>query len=92
MFSISIPNSLKNFILATPPCQGVSLIGKNKRNEQFLEDPRNFLIFHAFDIIDEIEKISEFDTLTGVITSNKKTYTLIDDNYEKHIKKQFGRV
>ena len=44
-----------NFILATPPCQGVSLIGKNKRNEQFLEDPRNFLIFHAFDIIDEID-------------------------------------
>lgn len=43
-----------DFILATPPCQGVSLIGKNKRNDQFIKDPRNFLIFHAFDIIDEI--------------------------------------
>lgn len=43
------------FILATPPCQGVSLIGKNKRNEQFLQDSRNFLIFHAFDIVDALE-------------------------------------
>ena len=43
-----------DFILATPPCQGVSLIGKNKTNDDMLEDDRNFLIFHAFDIIDAI--------------------------------------
>lgn len=43
-----------NFVLATPPCQGVSLIGKNKRNEQFLKDPRNYLIFHALEIVDRI--------------------------------------
>ena len=43
-----------NFILATPPCQGVSLIGKNKRNAQWLKDSRNFLIFHTFDIIDKV--------------------------------------
>ena len=43
-----------DFILATPPCQGVSLIGKNKTNEDMLEDQRNFLIFHAFDVIDKL--------------------------------------
>ena len=43
-----------DFVLATPPCQGVSLIGKNKNNESMLKDERNFLIFHAFDIIDEL--------------------------------------
>lgn len=43
-----------DFILATPPCQGVSLIGKNKRNAQWLKDERNFLIFHALDIIDNV--------------------------------------
>ena len=43
-----------NFILATPPCQGVSLIGKNKRNDQFLKDSRNYLIFHALDIVDAV--------------------------------------
>jgi DNA (cytosine-5)-methyltransferase 1 len=44
-----------DFVLATPPCQGVSLIGKNKRNEQFLKDSRNFLIFHALDIVDKLK-------------------------------------
>ena len=42
------------FILATPPCQGVSLIGKNKTNEQMLNDDRNFLIFSAFEIFDAL--------------------------------------
>lgn len=44
-----------DFVLATPPCQGVSLIGKNKTNEEMLGDQRNFLIFHAFEVIDKIE-------------------------------------
>lgn len=44
-----------DFILATPPCQGVSLIGKNKSNDDMLRDERNFLIFHAFDIVDAIK-------------------------------------
>lgn len=44
-----------DFILATPPCQGVSLVGKNKTNDEMINDPRNFLIFHAFEIIDKIE-------------------------------------
>ena len=43
-----------DFIFSTPPCQGVSLIGKNKTNEQMLCDNRNYLIFHTFDIIDKI--------------------------------------
>ncbi len=43
-----------NFILVTPPCQGVSLIGKNKRNDQFLKDERNYLIFHALEIVDSV--------------------------------------
>jgi DNA (cytosine-5)-methyltransferase 1 len=53
-----ISNSISkgvDFILATPPCQGVSLIGKNKRNDQFINDNRNFLIFHALDIVDIIK-------------------------------------
>ncbi|ATG97433.1 DNA cytosine methyltransferase [Mesoplasma lactucae] len=44
-----------NFIFATPPCQGVSLIGKNKSNDQMLSDDRNYLIFDVFDIIDELD-------------------------------------
>lgn len=44
-----------DFVFATPPCQGVSLIGKNKSNEEMLLDSRNFLIFHTFDIIDALD-------------------------------------
>ncbi len=54
-------------LLATPPCQGVSSAGKNKNQEQFLEDDRNFLIFDVFYFIDNfdfdailIENVSKF--------------------------------
>ena len=54
-------------LLATPPCQGVSSVGKNKSQEQFLEDNRNFLIFDVFYFIDNfdfdailIENVSKF--------------------------------
>ncbi len=59
-----------NFVLATPPCQGVSLIGKNKTNDDMLKDERNYLIFHALEIIDElnpkiviIENVDRFLTM-----------------------------
>ena len=68
-----IDESLKanvKFILATPPCQGVSLIGKNKTNDEMISDQRNFLIFHAFEIIDNlnpeiiiIENVDRFLTM-----------------------------
>lgn len=54
IINLSQKNKVK-FILATPPCQGVSLIGKNKSNNDMLKDPRNFLIFQVFDIIDKLQ-------------------------------------
>jgi len=44
-------------LVATPPCQGLSSIGKNKTQKDFEKDKRNFLIFDVFDIIDK----SDFD-------------------------------
>ncbi len=44
-------------LVATPPCQGLSSIGKNKTQEAFISDKRNFLIFDVFEIIDQ----SDFD-------------------------------
>jgi len=46
-----------NLLVATPPCQGLSSIGKNKTQKDFEIDKRNFLIFDVFDIIDK----SDFD-------------------------------
>ncbi|GEP15630.1 DNA cytosine methyltransferase [Leuconostoc mesenteroides] len=43
------------FLLATPPCQGLSSIGKNKKQQQFVDDRRNFLIMEVFDFIDQLD-------------------------------------
>ena len=69
-----IKNAIKSFIndnvrllIATPPCQGLSTLGKNKHQSHYEKDSRNFLIFDTFDIIDEgnfdyilIENVPEF--------------------------------
>jgi len=42
-------------LLATPPCQGVSSAGKNKSQEHFIKDDRNFLIFDVLYFIDNFD-------------------------------------
>lgn len=57
-FNDFIEKSIENevdLLIATPPCQGFSLSGKNKNHEQMKEDARNFLIFKVFDAIDKIK-------------------------------------
>ena len=44
-------------LLATPPCQGLSTLGKNKVQDDYVNDRRNFLILEVLDIIDA----SDFD-------------------------------
>lgn len=44
-----------DFILATPPCQGFSLAGKNKNISQMLKDERNYLIFSVIKAILDIK-------------------------------------
>ena len=41
--------------MATPPCQGLSTLGKNKVQEQYVNDRRNFLILEVLDIIDSCD-------------------------------------
>ena len=50
----SIENNVE-LLLATPPCQGFSLVGKNKSHEQMMNDDRNFLIFKVFEAIDKLK-------------------------------------
>ena len=59
-----------DFLLASPPCQGMSWIGKNKHQEEYIKDDRNYLINYVFDVIDilkpqyvlieNVEKLLEF--------------------------------
>lgn len=41
-----------DFILASPPCQGMSVAGKNRYQETMIEDERNFLINYVFEAIE----------------------------------------
>ena len=45
-------SSQAKLLLATPPCQGLSTLGKNKVQDQYIQDRRNFLILEVLDIID----------------------------------------
>ncbi|MCL2573423.1 MAG: DNA cytosine methyltransferase [Defluviitaleaceae bacterium] len=42
-------------LIATPPCQGLSTIGKNKKQEHYETDKRNFLVLEMLDIIDKCD-------------------------------------
>lgn len=42
-------------LIATPPCQGLSTLGKNKNQNQYEKDRRNFLILEAIDIIESCD-------------------------------------
>lgn len=42
-------------LIATPPCQGMSLAGKNRNQDDMKKDTRNYLIFDVLDIIDELD-------------------------------------
>lgn len=53
-FMDSIEDDVK-FLIATPPCQGVSTLGLNKHLDQMQTDPRNYLVFHIFEVIDKFD-------------------------------------
>ena len=46
-----IINNDCKFLIATPPCQGMSSMGK----KDYESDKRNYLIFYAFDMIDNCD-------------------------------------
>ncbi len=49
-------NKLKvDIVIASPPCQGISIAGLHRNNKTRLNDKRNYLIFHAIEIIKKIK-------------------------------------
>ncbi|WP_213495652.1 DNA cytosine methyltransferase [Lactococcus formosensis] len=48
-------NQKIDLIIATPPCQGVSLAGLNKKEEDYLKDPRNYLVLEALEVFDKLK-------------------------------------
>ena len=52
----NIPEDVR-FMIATPPCQGISVAGANKTLKDKLKDPRNYLFYHVTDVM----KAHDFD-------------------------------
>ena len=78
------------FLMATPPCQGVSNLGKNKSQEAMIEDDRNFLIFDVMEIIDKFDfkyiLIENVPRYQKMYFPYKKKHLLLEDI----LKKKYG--
>lgn len=44
-----------DLLIASPPCQGMSIAGKNRHQDSMIHDNRNFLITYVFSAIEEIK-------------------------------------
>lgn len=53
VFKKIIELSVKNldFLLASPPCQGMSMAGKSRNSKEMIKDKRNYLIFKVIEYI-----------------------------------------
>jgi DNA (cytosine-5)-methyltransferase 1 len=88
IFDIVKYETLKNnckFLIATPPCQGMSSLGK----KEYQIDKRNYLIFYVLDLIDScnfdyilIENVPKF--LKLFFPYNGRLRTLLDIVTEKY--------
>lgn len=63
------------FLLASPPCQGMSVAGKNRTQTQMLKDERNFLVFRIMDFV----KIKDPDF---VLIENVPTFLKMELPYQ----------
>lgn len=54
LVSVAQKNNAK-MLIATPPCQGLSTLGKNKKQIHYEKDKRNYLILSALNIIDRCD-------------------------------------
>lgn len=66
-----IKEKLKNIdvIIGGPPCQGFSMAGsRNRRQKEFIEDPRNFLFKYYFKILQKFEpEYFVFENVQGLV-------------------------
>lgn len=50
-----VKNNNVKMLIATPPCQGLSTLGKNKKQIHYEKDRRNYLILSALDVVDKCD-------------------------------------
>lgn len=88
-----------DFLIASPPCQGMSVAGKNRCQNTMIEDDRNHLINYVFDTIDKLRPkyiiIENVPMLLKIKLPYKGKMCTVIDILEKKFGKQYnidGRV
>lgn len=79
------------FILITPPCQGVSTVGKNKTEKSIFQDSRNLLVLSALDIVDQLKPT--FFLIENVPRFQEMRFYYCDDaiGLEELLKRKYGK-
>lgn len=84
IFNLILKDIKKNdakFLIATPPCQGMSSLGK----KEYSTDKRNYLIFYVFDIMDS----HDFDY---ILIENVPKYLIVLQKWRTPLKESFFNV
>jgi DNA (cytosine-5)-methyltransferase 1 len=86
MIAVAKNNNVK-MLIATPPCQGLSTLGKNKKQAHYEKDKRNYLILHAIEIIDQCDfdyiLIENVPTFLEMYFPYENDYLLLKEILEK---------
>jgi len=96
IYSEIVNSSIKNnidFIIATPPCQGFSLVGKNKTTKAIQDDKRNYLFKYVLDIIKDIKPsyilIENIPRFLKLFIKNKKSHMNPHDYFNSFLGKDY---
>ncbi len=62
-------------IVGGPPCQAYSLVGRSRKSDRMVGDPRNYLYKLYADVLKKYKpKIFVFENVPGMLTANNGTY------------------
>lgn len=82
-----------DFMIASPPCQGMSVAGKNRHQDAMVTDSRNFLINYVFDAIDLLKPkyilIENVPTLLKIKLPYNDSLSPVLDILEKKFGKEY---
>lgn len=89
MVSIAKKKGAK-MLIATPPCQGLSTLGKNKKQIHYEKDKRNYLILYALNIVDRCD--FDYVLIENVPTFLEMYFPYKDDYFklEEILKKKYS--
>lgn len=91
-FVRSTPKKL-DFLIASPPCQGMSIAGKNRNVEQMLNDERNYLVFKIIDLIKlkspDFVLVENVPTFFKMVLPYKKQYLKVTEIFKLLFGKEY---